>query len=256
VSAANKSKGSTTDWRLPVLMVVVLGSLAFMLTRSPFGQDLGYHQFADQRRFFGIANTWDVLSNLGFLVVGVAGVRVCWRSPQLPYGIGWRIFFIGVALVSVGSAYYHWAPSNQTLVWDRLPMTIGFMGLFVALLAEYVSIRVATWLLLPALIMGAASVGYWHWRDDLRWYYWVQLLPMLVVPVLMLLYRPRYSHQGLLLITLSGYVLAKVAEHNDASIFAFTNDIVSGHTVKHVLAALSCYAIVVMLKRRKPVVSY
>lgn len=238
-------------WRLVVLAALVIGSLLFMLAKAPFGQDLAYHQFTDRRAWFGIPNFFDVLSNLPFLLVGMAGIRFCRRQQMLPLRAAWLTFFAGVAAVSAGSAYYHWAPDNLTLVWDRLPMTVGFMGLFVALLAEYVSVRIARWLLLPALLVGIASVGYWHEFDDLRFYYWVQLTPMLVVPTLMLLFKPRYSHHGLLLVTLACYLLAKYAEYHDAAIFALTQQALSGHSIKHLLAALACYAVLLMLRWRR-----
>ena len=225
-----------------------------MLAQAAFGQDLAYHRFVDSRNFFGIPNALNVLSNLPFLLVGLAGLRFCWRQVALPLRSAWLIFFAGVAAVSVGSAYYHWAPDNWTLVWDRLPMTIGFMGLFIALLAEYVSVRMARNLLLPALLLGVASVAYWYRFDDLRFYYWVQLAPMLVVPTLMLLFPARYSHHGLLLVTLGCYLLAKYVEHHDAEIFALSGERLSGHSLKHLLAAVACWAVLQMLRKRKALV--
>ncbi|NQD38861.1 hypothetical protein HPT27_17735 [Permianibacter sp. IMCC34836] len=239
-------------WRLALLVVLVVGSLLFMLSRAPFAQDLAYHQFADQRGFWSLANALNVLSNLPFLLVGIAGLRLCWRNTALPLRSAWLTFFAGVAAVSVGSGYYHFAPDNLTLVWDRLPMTIGFMGLFIALLAEYVSVRFARVLLLPALLVGVASVWYWHRFDDLRFYYWVQLMPMLMVPALMMLFRPRYSHGGMLLLMLGCYLLAKYVEYHDAAVFSLTGQLVSGHSIKHLLAALACYSALRMLQRRRP----
>ncbi len=156
-------------------------------------------------------------------------------------------------MVSVGSAYYHWNPTNASLVWDRLPMTIGFMGLFVTLLGEYVGNRLATLLLVPAVVLGLATVLYWHWTDDLRPYYWVQLLPLLTIPAVMRLFRGGYSHQWLLLVALGWYVLAKVTEWYDLAIFRHTQELVSGHSIKHLLAAAGCYSILLMLQQRKAV---
>lgn len=250
--SSNKAEGATqSGWRLLLLLVMVVGSLWLMLAQAPFGQDLAYHRFVDSRMFLGIPNGLNVLSNVPFLLVGLAGLRFCWRQTALPLRTAWLTFFAGVAAVSLGSAYYHWAPDNWTLVWDRLPMTVGFMGLFVALLAEYVSVRLARWLLLPALLVGAASVIHWYQFDDLRFYYWVQLAPMLVVPTLMLLFPARYSHHSLLLVTLGGYLLAKYVEHQDAAIFALSGQLISGHSIKHLLAALACWAVLQMLRRRR-----
>jgi hypothetical protein len=161
------------------------------------------------------------------------------------------IFFAGVAFISAGSAWYHLNPNNDTLVWDRLPMSIGFMGLLVALLAEYVNERLGGFLLLPAILAGFSSVIYWHWYDDLRFYVWIQFMPLLVVPILMVLFRPRYTHQWLLPVALAFYMFSKLAEAYDPEIFAYTQGYVGGHTLKHLLAALACYVVLLMLKTRK-----
>ena len=240
-------------WRHALLFVIVVGSLTLMLTMQPFGQNPNYHQFADRRAFFGVPNFFDVMSNIPFLLVGVAGMRFSLGTRLASLRAAWFTFFAGVAIVSAGSAYYHWNLTNQTLVWDRLPMTIGFMGLFVALLAEYVSARLSRFLLVPALLLGFSSVLYWHWFDDLRFYYWIQLIPLLMVPAVMLLFRPKYSHQWLLLLALALYVLAKISETYDQEIFAFNLNHFSGHSLKHVLAAFGCFSVLVMLNTRKPV---
>jgi Ceramidase len=240
-------------WRHLLTAGIVVGSLALVLSYPPFGQDPKYHAFADRRVFFGIPNFLDVASNLAFLVVGIAGLTHCLRNRRGSTGNGWAILFAGVALVSVGSAFYHLDPSNPTLVWDRLPMTVGFMGLFVALLGEYVSERLGAILLVPAILLGISSVVYWRGSDDLRFYAWVQLLPLLLIPVLMILYRARYSHQWMLVVAVAWYALAKVAETKDAEIFVASQDIVSGHTIKHLLSAMGCATILLMLERRKPI---
>jgi hypothetical protein len=129
-------------------------------------------------------------------------------------------------------------------------MTIGFMGLFAALLGEYVSDRLGAFLLAPALLLGLASVAYWRWSDDLRLYYWIQLVPLLTIPVAMSLYRRKYSHRWLLLVALGWYALGKVAEANDSEIFVLSQGIISGHTIKHLLSALACLSIVLMIQRQ------
>jgi hypothetical protein len=238
-------------WRHGVLAALVLGSLFLMLSLAPISQDPAYHSFADTRTFAGIPNFVDVLSNLPFLLVGGWGLRFCLRMEAGVVRTAWAVFFVGTAFVGVGSAWYHWNPANDTLVWDRLPMTIAFMGLFVALLGEYVSTRLATYLLAPAVLLGIASVLYWHWTGDLRPYVWVQFFPLLTVPAVMILFRSNYSHRWLLPAALGLYVLAKVAELNDLAIFRGTQELVSGHSIKHLLAAAGCYCILLMLQRRK-----
>lgn len=229
------------------MSAIVIGSLVVMLSLTKFGQPLEYHNFADTRAFFGVPNFFDVASNLAFLVVGIIGLKITFANHSMRNA--WIVLFAGITLVSVGSAYYHWNPNSDTLVWDRLPMTIGFMGLFVALLGEYISERLGA-LLLPALLLGASSVFYWDWSNDLRFYIWVQLIPLLTIPVVMILYRPKYSHQWMLLAALGCYALAKITEHFDGEIFAFTQTFLSGHTIKHLLSALGCLIILLMLQKR------
>jgi len=247
------SEPPVSHWRHRLLAVAVLGSLALALSLPPLAQDPGYHAFADRRVFFRIPNFWDVVSNVPFLLVGMAGMRFCLRS-DLPDGkAGWLALFAGVFLVGMGSGYYHWDPKNATLVWDRLPMTIAFMGLFVAILGEYVRAQLVRGLLWPLLLLGACSVLYWRWTDDLRLYVWVQLIPVLTIPIVMLLFPARHSRSWLLPVALGWYALAKLGEAHDAGLFELTRGQFSGHSLKHVLAAAGCLTLLWMLRTRKPV---
>jgi len=235
------------------VLITAFGSLAFVLSMQPIAQDQAYHGFAERGEYFGIPNFFAVISNIPFLLVGIAGLRFCGTRPSMGYRPAWWIFFTGVAIICAGSAWYHLNPNNDTLVWDRLPMSIGFMGLLVALLAEYVDARLGRILLLPAILAGMFSVIYWHMYDDLRFYVWVQFMPLLVVPVLMALFRPKYTRQWLLPAALACYLLSKLMEAYDREVFAVTQGYVGGHTLKHLLAALSCYVVLRMLQIRKPV---
>jgi hypothetical protein len=243
---------SSADWwRYVLFLLVATGSLALVLLKAPIAQDPDYHDFADQRAFLGVPNFLDVASNLLFLFAGVAGVIFCMAGRGGRLRTAWLTFFLGVALVGVGSAYYHVHPNNDTLVWDRLPMAVGFMGMFAALLGEYASVRLGKSLLVPAVLLGFFSVLYWHWFDDLRLYFWIQLIPLLTVPVAMILFRSRFTHRWFLLVALGFYVFAKISETYDREVFALTQNLFSGHTLKHVLAALSCFSVLAMLKLRK-----
>jgi hypothetical protein len=248
-----RGHGNAWGWRHSALAVVLLGPLALVLGLPPIRQDLGYHAFADTRAFVGIPNFFDVVSNLPFLLVALAGMRSC--AGLRPGGVrdAWTTAFIGVGLISAGSMYYHLAPSNGTLVWDRAPMTLAFMGIFVALLVEHTSARRARPFLVAMVITGLASVAYWHWTDDLRLYVWVQLAPLLTVAAVILLFPPPYTHRRYLLAAGALYVVAKLVEHNDAALFHASGGLVSGHTLKHLLAAAGCYVLALMLRRRAPI---
>jgi hypothetical protein len=238
-------------WRYFLLAIVAIGSVALMLASPPIVQPLQYHEFADGRAFFGIPNFWNVVSNVLFLLVGVAGLRFC-VAHELRSRPAWIALFAGVALVAAGSGYYHWDPRDAALVWDRLFITVAFMGLLVALIGEHLSARLAQVLLVPMLLVGLAGVLYWRASGDLRLYLWVQLIALLAIPLLIVLFRSGYTRRSLLLAALVWHALARVAELYDREIFALTGNQVSGHSLKHILAAMACFTILWMLRTRRP----
>jgi len=242
---------SEDRWRYFLLAIVAIGSVALMLASPPIVQPLQYHEFADSRAFFGIPNFWNVVSNIPFLRVGIAGLGFC-LGNELRSRAAWIALFAGVALVSVGSSYYHWDPRDATLVWDRLFITIAFMALFVALLGEHLSARLAHVLLVPMLLVGLGSVLYWRAFGDLRLYLWVQLIALLTIPLVIVLFRAGYTRRSLLLAAFGWHALAKVSEVYDREFFALTGDLFSGHSLKHILAAMACFTILWMLRTRKP----
>jgi hypothetical protein len=241
-------------WRAGALVLVLLLLLGGLMAGGPIAQDLAYHRFADQRLLLGVPNLLDVASNLPFLMVGTLGLALCATRRRPKALASWVTLFIGTTLVSIGSAYYHWSPDSATLVWDRLPMTLGFTGLFVALVSEQIDEDLERYLLVPALAVGLASVLWWTATDDLRLYYWVQLAPLVSIPLLLVLFPARYTHRHYLAYALGLYVLAKVAEVGDTRIFENTGHLLSGHTLKHLLAAFALVAILLMLWRRTPTV--
>lgn len=212
---------------------------------DPVPQDSDYHNFADTRTFLGIPNFWNLVSNLPFLFVGSAGLWQL-RSPEPDRIVAmlhpaYVVFFAGVFLTGIGSSWYHFAPDNSTLMWDRLPMTIAFMAFFTIIIGEYVSIGVARRLLVPLLVIGAASVFYWQYtevagRGDLRPYALVQFLPMVLIPVILLTYEPRIARRHVFWGMIALYAASKMFEHLDYYVYE-TGGILSGHSIKHLVAA-------------------
>ncbi|MBA3506379.1 MAG: ceramidase domain-containing protein [Betaproteobacteria bacterium] len=248
--------------RLAVILAIGIVAALAVALHAPIAQPSAYHAFADQRQIFGVPNFWNVISNLPLLLVGLAGVRtLVWRSPHgtlASLRSAYFCFFLGGILVAFGSAYYHLAPSNDTLTWDRLPMTIVFMAFFSIIIGEHVSPSLGRRLLVPLFLLGLASVVYWHLSErtndgDLRPYILVQYLPAALVPVVLLLFPSRLSRVGLVWAVLGMYALAKLFEVTDRLVFSF-GQIVSGHTLKHVVAALGMYIFLVALKQRRSVV--
>lgn len=235
---------------IPILIFITIISLVYIFSRPVIIQDLAYHNFIDSRPIWGIPNFFDVISNILFLVFGLMGLIATIKNKQLITKKSWIVFFVGVILVAPGSAYYHWAPDNHTLVWDRLPMTIGFMALYIALLAEHINPKLEM-LLIPCCLLGLISVFWWDYSQDLRLYYWVQMAPIFSIPVVLALFTSRYTGKIWFLVVLAFYLLAKIVEHRDPEVFSLTNGIMSGHTLKHILAAVAILFLWYMINTRK-----
>jgi hypothetical protein len=243
-----------------ILALTAVMALVATLFVPPIAQDPAYHDLADRRSLLGIANFGDVTSNAGFLVVGLLGLRFLAGRPGtalLPSALDrwpYAVFFAGVATVAVGSGYYHLAPSNDTLLWDRLPMTAAFMALFAAFVADRIARRVGAAILLPVLLaLGVASVVYWHVTEaaghgDLRFYALVQFYPMLAIPLMCWLFPGRHTSGRSVVYILLWYGLAKLCEHFDAHIYDLLAHTLSGHSLKHLFAALAVYMVLSMLR--------
>lgn len=232
----------------------------------PTAQPEEYHAFVDQRALWGIPNFLNVVSNAAFLVVGVVGLQFVLRGTW-PNGNrafqdpaerwAWGALFAATALTCCGSWYYHLAPDSPRLAWDRLPMAIGFMAIVAAVVCEHISARAGRRLLLPLCVLGAASVWYWRWSaahgfENLNPYAAVQFGSALLILLMLVLFPSRYTRSRDFFGALGLYALAKVAEHFDGAIFTATGNIVSGHTVKHLLAAVAIYWLLRMLRLRAP----
>jgi hypothetical protein len=245
---------------------IALAALATVwgLFSPPLLQAQAYHLFADTRALLQIPNAGDTLSNLAFLIVGVLGLAFLWRE-QAAGGSGrfispremrpWWVFFAGVTLTGAGSAWYHLAPDDARLVWDRLPMTIAFMSLVAAVVSERISARAGSRLLWPLVLLGLASVAYWRWSalagfENLRPYLAVQFGSIAVILSIAALFRSRYTHGGVIFALAAAYGIAKVFEVLDREIFA-VGGWLSGHTLKHLVAAAGVYVLLLSLRWRR-----
>lgn len=248
-------------WRGALALAFTVACVLVALFAPPVAQPQSYHDFADQRALFGIANFGDVASNLPFLLVGIAGLwalrpggRAVFAQNQerWPY----LVFFAGVFATAFGSAYYHLAPDDNRLVWDRLPITLAFMGLLCGLLADRVDVKLGRALTMPAVVIGLASVWYWQWTrlhgvENLLPYIVLQGYSMVMVLMLALAYPSRYTAGSMIFGVVGLYVAAKLFELGDRVIFS-AGGLVSGHTIKHLLAGLATYWVLRMLIARRP----
>ncbi len=245
-------------------LIVALAATAFV---DPLPQDPAYHLFADRRSCLGIPNFADVSSNIGFALVGLWGLWTILRSSgknifrsrreRWPY----LVFCAGVALVSAGSAWYHLAPGNDRLFWDRLPMTVAFMAFFAAVFADRIERPGLTRWLLPLLVgAGILSLLHWRWTEamghgDLRFYGLVQFYPVFALPLVLFLFPAgRLTSGRHLFWIIFWYGLAKALEYFDGGIFALFGNAVSGHSLKHLAAAAAALVVIRMIDRREQAV--
>lgn len=242
------------------LLLVLLAGLTWML--PPIEQASAYHDFADQRACRGLANCLDTASNVLFILAGLSGLLILYRNRDKPLfrekGEAWpyRFFFFGAVLIGLGSAYYHLAPDNDRLLWDRLAMMLTFMAWFAAIVSERVSLRAGVCLLPLLVAAGLGSALWWAWSEtqgmgDLRFYLLMQLLPILFIPLLLWSYPPRYSGDRTILAVIGLYLLALLLDLGDHQVFALSGGWVSGHTLKHVIAALAVFVLARHLLRRQ-----
>ncbi|MBI2919740.1 MAG: alkaline phytoceramidase [Planctomycetes bacterium] len=243
-----------------------LAALVAMFFVPAIPQDPAYHDFADRRSFLGIPNFGDVVSNLPFLAVGLAGLF--WLARRDLVGVAGHflekeerraavVALFGVLMTGVGSAYYHWAPDNTTLFWDRLPMTLVFMSLFASQIMERISVRAGAQLLVPLLVFGASSILSWRYgegmgKGDLRLYALVQFYPMIAIPLMLALFPPKYTRTDMILVVFGWYFLAKVLEAADRPVLRLTLGVVSGHTLKHLAAAAGTGWLLWWFMKRRP----
>ncbi|KAE8690629.1 Detected protein of confused Function [Hibiscus syriacus] len=232
--------------------VAIVCFLVLMIVTPAIPQSQEYHDFADQLDFFGIPNTLNVVSNFPFLVIGVIGLVLCFYKDYFKFSLqgelwGWTCFFIGVAAVGVGSSYYHLDPDDARLVWDRLPMTIAFTSIVAIFIIERIDEQKGTVSIIPLLLAGVISILFF---DDLRLYGVVQFVPCIAIPLMAILLPPMYTHSAYWLWAAGFYLLAKIEEAMDKVIYKWTHHVVSGHTLKHLCAAMVPVFLTLMLAKR------
>jgi hypothetical protein len=245
------------DTRLLLVGLCTLVAIAipFMMKRIP--QDPGYHLFADTTTIAGIPNFFNVISNIPFLFSGLYGLNRLKKSTA-PVSINriYAVLFTGIFLTGLGSAYYHYAPNNNSLVFDRIPMTLVFMAFLSATTAGWIDMATGARLLIPLLVMGVTSVLCWHYTElkgagDLRFYGFIQFYPMLIIPLIFLLFSSPANNKGLYLLVwvIAWYALAKLFETFDKQVYQFTG-FISGHSLKHIAAAVSTWYMVKFFEKK------
>ncbi|MEM7106398.1 MAG: ceramidase domain-containing protein [Bacteroidota bacterium] len=237
------------DKRWLLLIALTLGAIIALIAYGPIPQWLDYHNFADQRGMWGIPNFLNVITNVPFFFIGAYGM---WRSvknwsqrPDITARLIPVVLFFGIFIVSFGSGYYHWKPTNATLVWDRLPMTLMFMPLFALIIYDFISKDAGKWAFLISVPLGLFSIWYWNYTEsigagDLRIYAMVQFFPLVAGPLILWLWPKKVPYLKNIIWLVVYYILAKLFEEFDDEVFN-TIFIMSGHSIKHLFGAFALY---------------
>jgi len=235
-----------------LLLAAGLAALLAALFAPALAQPAHAHDFADQRLLWGIPYALDVLSNLPFLLAGVAGFFALRGAREAGVSPAQRItaelFFIGLVLTAIGSSWYHWAPNDVGLALDRHAMSVAFAGLLGLLVVTQVSERAGLALAAAVVMLATAGIQIClHTGNVLPWAL-VQFGGMALVLVLAFL-RPQ---GGVLRVrwgwVICAYAVAKLFEVADHVVFEATDQWIAGHTVKHVVAALAAWPVISALR--------
>lgn len=233
-----------------VLMGVVLALLAVAIF-GPFVAQPGHlHEFADQRSWWGIACTMDVLSNLPFALLGLLGlVCLVLHKRQIPLaqrGLA-ALFFVGLIVTAAASSWYHWQADDAGLAIDRLGMVVAFAGLLGLAASDRISSRAGVALALAVLVMGPLSVAVWYGSGSVLAWAALQFGGMALVLWLACL-KPL---PGALAVrwgwVIMIYVIAKLFEQADEAVYALSSQLVSGHSIKHVVASFAALPVIVAI---------
>ncbi len=247
----------SVPYRRAILLAVALLIAVACASLPPIAQDSRYHAFASSGALWGIPNFWNVVSNIPFLLAALYGLSA-FRNPgaftQRWEGVAFAITIAGTAAVAAGSTWYHVDPTNYTLLWDRLPMTVVFTALLAATIGERVDPQYGRYLLFPLIGCGILSVLDWRITGDLRVYAGVQFGSALTIAFLLSMFPARYTRSNRLWFVLALYAFAKLAEQFDGPIAALTG--AGGHPWKHFLAAAAMAAYVRMVALRRLRASY
>lgn len=253
-----------TKPKLAVFLILSILACALHFAFPPTPQPESYHAFAGDVAWLGIPHFQNVVSNLGFLIVGLVGLNQVLRKKIVSTSHDSILkeasvfFFFSMVLLCFGSGYYHWAPTTDTLFWDRFTMVLGFM----TFLSMVISDRLASpkfnktqqftlWFALLAL--GVYSVVDWRWSEqrgagDMRLYQSVQVFSLLYLLFFAFAFPDRRLKKKILAQSVGWYAVAKVLEAADGKFYDLFHGITAGHPLKHLAAAMGVYFVLKAIK--------
>ena len=232
--------------------LIILLLLAIFL--PAIAQNQNYHNFIDQRTFFRIKNASNTLSNLAFIVVGLWGLINFYKNKYIKisnsFSVLLNLFFISIILTGLGSSYYHLSPNDFTLVFDRLALSFTFAVILAMLANIRISERSGFHTLAELIILAPLSVLLWNYNGNLTPYAVLQFGGIIIIILTLLLTKAqKQSPCFTSLIILYGF--AKVAEFYDVEIFKLSQNLISGHTLKHLIASIAVLVFISPLKVKK-----
>jgi hypothetical protein len=229
--------------------LIILILLAIFL--PSIEQNQNYHNFADQRVLFGVNNAFDTLSNLAFIIVGALGLVNFYNNQYIKisnsFSVILNLFFISIILTGLGSSFYHLSPNDFTLVFDRLAMSLVFASILVMLAYLKISPRFGLHTLAELLILAPLTVLIWKFNGNLTPYVVLQFGGIILVILTLLLTKTRMQGPCFTSLIIL-YGAAKLAEFYDEKIFNLSQNLISGHTLKHLIAALAVIIFISPLK--------
>ncbi len=229
-----------------ILLFILIAPLIYLYGfHHQMVQNQAFYNFADQHLYCKIPHFHNVVSNIVFTIFSGYGIFLYFKEKE-KFTISWLVFLLGVFFVAPGSAYFHWNPNDATLVWDRLPMTVGFMGLTSVALVEVFKIKKEGLLLSLLVALGIYSVIHWVVFNDLRVYTWVQVAPIVGLLYISMTIPSKVLKTRYLLIAVAFYLLAKASETYDQQVLDFIG--YNGHSLKHILAGFSTLSLIWMRK--------
>ena len=231
-----------------LLLLACLGLVVPALFAPAVAQPSRYHEFADQRMLWGLPFAMDVLSNAAFALAGIAGAVALVMLPPRSLSNVQRamavLFFTGLVLTAGASSWYHEYPDEGGLAIDRCGMAFAFAGLLGLAAAGRVSERAGAALGLAVLALGPYCAHVAFARGNVLPWALLQFGGMALIIWLAAL-RPRHGALDIRWsIVLMAYAVAKLLELNDHAIYQLTGQLVSGHTLKHVVAALAAWPVI------------
>lgn len=258
IDVAIGQRSPMAPWLRHAPAAVTAGLIAVLVLHGRIAQPAHYHDFADHAALFGIPHAGDVLSNAGFALVAIWGwltLRPRRASEALRGGWpGYRLFLTGLLLTAFGSAFYHLAPDNFSLIWDRLPIALVCAGLIAGVRGDIFDGSNTAIEATVLALCAVASVAWWaitesHGAGDLRPYLLLQGLALILIPLWQAICRAPRSDRIAFGAAMGLYILAKAAEVFDHEIAAALG-FVTGHTLKHLIATAATAAVVWGLTRR------